>query len=1233
MKRFKNFTKVLSVVLAMIVFLSSFSVAVSAANYEKVTVTPNDTPYSVNEGNSAEEDTASPDNAPYIVWSTDGKKSVYATGADETFHMYHNTSQGIRFNKIPFSFVNQIDGTSKTYPGNWGAWEYEYAKSNSTGKTTPVWCIRPAVRIAGATYYDGDSSSSAKAYMNSLNSNGKKALRNAMAATVAFGKYRKATENNEYYYAVGDLLWDFIAGFRDPVTFNKKSGATTFLERAYCTKGSSFYNKIVNARDEILSRMKKIESPLTDAVFTKKAKLYESISTAAKNAQKNNDESKALKLKPNKKNNPTKWSNTFDLKEIANDDSFKYEVVNQDGESGAVAKTISVNYSNTKKQFSVSTTTDLSTKSNTYFIKITREITDYVKSSKDNFYQDIYGDKQTMLNSLQFSIPTQTAYIPLFVKPVDDEPKFGSLHIKKVITTNIDGVDYNGDLSGWYFEVENKATGKKTTLVTDEDGVTPTMNKIEIVSGGTKLTITELGRKSGSSYVMPNDFTDKKGNTKHEYTITLTENTEEDLEVEWENQCDIEMPVVIKKDVTDNGPIDGYYFLVFGNRELVSGNIYHEPAIETPTIVGPTDKNGEIEFYLDNTKNIINNSTLYVVELGRLKAGQSTSFDRKVPTSEVAKGAYRDRFEIPSQYTPPYNSMMDRLFGIPDAFPVIFSKTDIQNFFDEPYTFKKSIYVTNVTEGYITVYKSDSVTHSPMENVVYEVYDRGMNEDEEGDTQEPVATIVTDANGYGQSKLIPTGEYYIVETRTDSKHHLDRKRYTITVQPGANNLANAPKHIATNEPTRVTLNKKESSTLSSNGSYVPGCVMQLFEKPSSGSLNYDTAKPILEYTTTNSARSLIGVLELEKTYILHEKSCPEGYCLADDVEFEVNDTPGVPTNVEMLDKTTKIEVAKIDGLTNKYMPGVPLQLQDSSGNPVTVKDYDGESVTQWVTRDKPLTIEGILKRGETYKLVELVTMPGYTRAASKSFVVRGDGELQTITMTNIPTKVQINKFDSVTNTYMAGVTLQIQDSAGKAITVKDYDGKYVTSWVSKAEPLTITGILESGKTYKLVELETKPGYTLADPVSFTVRTDGQLQPVKMENKPTKVRFPKLAGDTNKQLPGCVMSLTDSSGKEIRRWTTTNEAYYLEGVLIAGETYTLTEVSAAEGYMKAKPITFTVNNDGKEQVITMVDLKYARPDLPKTGGNGVLPFMAIGIGAFFAAAITFVIRRRGKKSSS
>ncbi len=57
MKRFANFKKTLAIVLALLTLLSSFSIVASAADYEKVTVTPYDSLISENE----REDTATPD--------------------------------------------------------------------------------------------------------------------------------------------------------------------------------------------------------------------------------------------------------------------------------------------------------------------------------------------------------------------------------------------------------------------------------------------------------------------------------------------------------------------------------------------------------------------------------------------------------------------------------------------------------------------------------------------------------------------------------------------------------------------------------------------------------------------------------------------------------------------------------------------------------------------------------------------------------------------------------------------------------------------------------------------------------------------------------------------------------------------------------------------------------------------------------------------------------------------
>ena len=88
------------------------------------------------------------------------------------------------------------------------------------------------------------------------------------------------------------------------------------------------------------------------------------------------------------------------------------------------------------------------------------------------------------------------------------------------------------------------------------------------------------------------------------------------------------------------------------------------------------------------------------------------------------------------------------------------------------------------------------------------------------------------------------------------------------------------------------------------------------------------------------------------------------------------------------------------------------------------------------------------------------------------------------------TKVTITKVDALGN-QLSGVVLEIQDK----------DGVVIDSWTTstKDNPRVITGKLILGETYKLVEKSAPAGYTLADPVEFTVSENDIDNKVEMKN--------------------------------------------------------------------------------------------------------------------------------------
>ena len=216
------------------------------------------------------------------------------------------------------------------------------------------------------------------------------------------------------------------------------------------------------------------------------------------------------------------------------------------------------------------------------------------------------------------------------------------------------------------------------------------------------------------------------------------------------------------------------------------------------------------------------------------------------------------------------------------------------------------------------------------------------------------------------------------------------------------------------------------------------------------------------------------------------------------------------------------------------------------------------------------------------------------------------------TCSNKPTEMWVSKRDLTNDEELPGATLAI----------KNTDGNTVTTWVSTDEPHRVTG-LHFGESYTLTEIRAADGYALADNITFRLiqKSDEDGNPLEecevyylttknilfwkwddwkllddatviMQDDITKVQISKKDLTTNEELPGAELVIKDKDGTEIDRWISTNEPHYVEK-MPAGD-YTLTEITAPNGYKVAESIDFTVLPTGEIQTVVMKD---AREDTP------------------------------------
>ena len=334
-------------------------------------------------------------------------------------------------------------------------------------------------------------------------------------------------------------------------------------------------------------------------------------------------------------------------------------------------------------------------------------------------------------------------------------------------------------------------------------------------------------------------------------------------------------------------------------------------------------------------------------------------------------------------------------------------------------------------------------------------------------------------------------------------------------------------------------------------------------------------------------------------YIVKELRAPQGYYVNEEpmeVTFTYDGQAVQILENTCTDKPTEMWVSKRDLTNDEELPGATLTIQDAEGN----------VVTPWVSTDTPHRVAG-LYLGETYTLTETRPADGYALADDITFrllqkVDENGNNLQeaevyylteksllfwtwddwkllddaTVIMRDDTIKVEISKKDLTT----------MEELPGAELTITDKDGKEIDRWVSTDKPHYIEK-LPAGD-YTLTEVKAPDGYAFAESVPFTVLPTGEVQRFEMLDDVIKVEISKKDLTTMEELPGAELIITDKDGKEIDRWVSTDKPHYIEK-LPAGE-YTLTEITAPDGYDIAESIRFTVLPTGEVQTVVMKDAR-------------------------------------------
>ena len=452
---------------------------------------------------------------------------------------------------------------------------------------------------------------------------------------------------------------------------------------------------------------------------------------------------------------------------------------------------------------------------------------------------------------------------------------------------------------------------------------------------------------------------------------------------------------------------------------------------------------------------------------------------------------------------------------------------------------------------------------------------------------------VTKDDGTIVIKYVEIGIYSITETATlpgyvlddtPSYFTVDEDGYVFMSDEKGNPLDGQVKSDKAEMLRKDQYTRWDFSKVDMNGEELKGAKMQVLDAEGNVAVYQDdNGKEQKAEWTSDGTSHRISRLPLGN-YTLHEEQSIRGYTLATDIPFEVTNS-GVLCKVVMTNK--KLIVKKLDILGNGVKKA-GLEIYEVHFHEDGTKYLSEQPVEAWKSDGKQYDTS-YLKVGHTYRLIESKVPKGYVEAEPIDFTITDDLTDQTVTM--MDKKVLVSK-----------VNTKITMIAGAKLEVRDSEGQVVDAWTSDGTAYPVSG-LKAGQAYTLVETEAPEGYVLADPIEFTV-TKNWFADDSFELTNTQVFMSKTDVTGEKEVPGATLTVTDKeTGKEVDKWVSGEEPHAISGLHVGGS-YTLHEEIAAEGYVRASDIDFTVDDGFTVKTVKMIDKQVTMTKTDVTGEKEV-----------------------------
>ncbi len=453
-------------------------------------------------------------------------------------------------------------------------------------------------------------------------------------------------------------------------------------------------------------------------------------------------------------------------------------------------------------------------------------------------------------------------------------------------------------------EIENlHKKGNLKIIKVDKDDHNITLGAIEfdlidIYGNIVAHLITDVNGEAYIENIKTGTYTLKETKTKREYDLCVDENIvvkwNETSEIVIENEKKKGRIKVVKQDKEHNEiKLAGVKFQVINNNNRIIEEIETDSNGEAITSKLPIGEYKLREISLGNNTEYILDDNEYTVKIedaqvskiniynehkkGKIKICKVDKDNNKLPLEGV-------KFELIDEDGYKYKAVTDKN-GVAELDSIRTGKVTIREVeTKQEYVLSKEVYEIEIKynkysyitidnekrKGQVEVYKLDKDNNQiKIPNVEFDILDANNN---------IVDKMITDENGYAISKKLPIGEYYLRESKTNSKYVLNNESINIKIEENKVTKLNIENEKIKGRIQIIKSSSKDSPLFNiKKGEYLADVTFEIYNED--GNL-VDTI------ITDENGQALSKELEMGR-YKIVEKSTNQNY-LINTNEFFVN---------------------------------------------------------------------------------------------------------------------------------------------------------------------------------------------------------------------------------------------------------------------------------------------------------------------------------------------------------